>query len=179
MSAFSRASNVILALGMNTCTSIVVFCCLLTWQNLLSRWFHRCNYYGFPPAFKTFLIWYTFLFHFLLLSSNFLSFHFFRISASLFSFPFCYKTMASPNMVVAPAPDEFSGLQEWFGFLPDHGVDIPQRGFVISWPPECKVGVPLPIFEAWLRLPRSTFLMRSCVTTVSLSTTLPLTLLTR
>lgn len=62
--------------------------------------------------------------------------------------------MASLSTRIIPSPNEITSLQERFGLLPEHGVEYPQKGAIlISRPPEGKVGVPISIFEACLRLP--------------------------
>ncbi|CAI9281463.1 unnamed protein product [Lactuca saligna] len=56
-----------------------------------------------------------------------------------------------------PTAEEFKFLQDRFGFLPEHGVMIPAKGVSIYDRPPGKVRVPIPLFEAGLRLPTSDF----------------------
>lgn len=65
--------------------------------------------------------------------------------------------MTTQNIGIMPSLSEFSDLQERFDFLPENRVEYPQKGAIISLPSEGKVGVPIPIFEAGLRLPMSDF----------------------
>ena len=51
--------------------------------------------------------------------------------------------MTDFNTVIIPFSSEFSALQERFGFLPEHGVEYPQKEVIISHLPEGKVGVPI------------------------------------
>ena len=65
--------------------------------------------------------------------------------------------MANLNTRIVTSSSEFNTLQERFGFLPEHDMDYPRKGAIISHPPEEKVGVPILIFEAGLRLPTTDF----------------------
>lgn len=48
-------------------------------------------------------------------------------------------------------------MQARFGFLPEHEVQYPLNSVIISRPPEGKVRVPILIFEAGLRQPKTNF----------------------
>ncbi len=56
-----------------------------------------------------------------------------------------------------PSPAEFKKLQDRYGFLPTHGVQIPVAGSVMNLPPVGKVGIPLKVFDAGFRLPITIF----------------------
>lgn len=65
--------------------------------------------------------------------------------------------MADLGTGIVPSPSEFASLQERFGFLTEHGVEYPRKGAIITHPSQGKVRVPIPIFEAGLRLPMTNF----------------------
>ena len=56
-----------------------------------------------------------------------------------------------------PTVEEFQLLHDRFVFLTEHDVMILAKGVPIHDYPQGKVGVPIPLFEAGLRLPISDF----------------------
>ena len=56
-----------------------------------------------------------------------------------------------------PSSAKFKRLQDRYGFLPTHGVQIPVAGSVMNLPPVGKVGIPLKVFDAGFRLPITNF----------------------
>lgn len=53
--------------------------------------------------------------------------------------------------------EEFQPLQDRFDVLPEHGLMIPAKEVSFYDRPPGKVGVPIPLFEAWLCPPTSNF----------------------
>ena len=92
-----------------------------------------------------------------------ISFDNYFIALTSSSFAFLYSLSLPVHFsvlvisVMGSSSTAFRKLQDRYGFLPSHGVEIPVPGSAINLPPPGKVGIPLKLFDAGLRLPMTRF----------------------